>query len=224
MRRMYSENELRTFIKKYIRESGDDVVASLVGKDLSIEGLTSKGIANTGSFANIGDVAISGDLIVQGEDKGNIVASTLKQINPNFELDLGSIIEALSDENKTFTNIYSKLVVYNRIAYIIINYKITAINSGTYGDSVISIPNIPEEIGKKIFDMLGNDLTKSTQTATITILIGGKSTNGQSTWSGIVNAFFNHAGANTIQVYLGAGQSMSANEEKYYTLRSFITI
>ena len=71
MRRMYSESELR----KFIQEHGVDVVASLLGKDISVEGITSKGIANTGGLANIGDVAISGDLIVQGEGKGNISAS-----------------------------------------------------------------------------------------------------------------------------------------------------
>lgn len=56
MRRMYSENQ----IKKIIEESPATVVEALKGQDISIEGLTSKGIANTGGLANIGNVAFSG--------------------------------------------------------------------------------------------------------------------------------------------------------------------
>ena len=66
MRRMYSESELREFIRNH----GADVVQSLVGKDISVEGITSKGIANTGAIANIGDVAITGDLSVSGSING----------------------------------------------------------------------------------------------------------------------------------------------------------
>ena len=59
---MYSENQ----IKKIIEESAPAIIEALKGQDISINGLTSKGIANTGALGNIGDVAISGNLTVSG--------------------------------------------------------------------------------------------------------------------------------------------------------------
>ena len=59
MRRMYSKNELKSLVKAVIDEYG---VESLVGKDISVNGITSKGIANTGNIANIGDIATTGKI------------------------------------------------------------------------------------------------------------------------------------------------------------------
>ena len=66
MRRMYTEKQVRELADE---EVASKVVESLAGKDISIEGLTSKGIANTGGLANIGNVAISGELSVSGDTK-----------------------------------------------------------------------------------------------------------------------------------------------------------
>lgn len=41
--------------------------------DVEVEGLTSKGIANTGALANIGDVAVTGDISASGHITGDVV-------------------------------------------------------------------------------------------------------------------------------------------------------
>ena len=65
MRRMFSEKQ----IKGIVQESSSEVVEALKGQDISVEGITSKGIANTGGLANIGNVAISGELSASGDVK-----------------------------------------------------------------------------------------------------------------------------------------------------------
>ena len=58
MRRMYSENQIAEIVKKYPQA----VVKALEGQDINVEGITSKGIANTGNIANIGDIATTGKI------------------------------------------------------------------------------------------------------------------------------------------------------------------
>lgn len=153
----------------------------------------------------------------------DLKVKTLEQVNPNYVKDLGAVIEALSDANKTYTNIYSKLEQYGNILYIVINFKITALADGTYGGETIDIENIPSEIGEKIYDMKGKKLTEVGE-ASITIMNGGSSATGTANWSVIGNAYFNHRNENRITAYLGASQAMTTGGERYYTLRSFIIL
>ena len=62
MRRMYSKQELQDIIKSLLLSS----------VDISVGGITSKGIANTGNIANIGDIATTGK-ITGGEIIENMV-------------------------------------------------------------------------------------------------------------------------------------------------------
>ena len=73
MRRMISQ-ELQAYIEKLVKEG---IAKQLEGKDINVEGITSKGIANTGAFANIGDVVVSGDITAQGEEKGRLIGNQL---------------------------------------------------------------------------------------------------------------------------------------------------
>lgn len=61
--------ELKVKSKKYndadvleVEDFGNNVVESLKGKDINVNGITSKGIANTGNIANIGDIATTGKI------------------------------------------------------------------------------------------------------------------------------------------------------------------
>lgn len=65
MRRMFSKKQ----IERLVAENPAVVVEALQNQDVSINGLTSKGIANTGGLANIGNVAISGELLIIGDAK-----------------------------------------------------------------------------------------------------------------------------------------------------------
>lgn len=55
---MYSENQIAELIKK----NPQAVVKALEEQDISVEGITSKGIANTGSIENTGDIEATGDI------------------------------------------------------------------------------------------------------------------------------------------------------------------
>lgn len=181
----------------------------------------------TGCLFNSGENA---GKLLEVKSNGRIEASdvikvkTLEQTEANFELDLGDAIEALSDTDVEFTNIYSKLLVINNVLYIVINYKAKALNAGTYA-KVLTISNIPKIFGDKVYDMQGKKLSESvTYTASITVLFGAMSNDGQSSWSAITNSFFNHSGEDTIMVYLGGLGPMAQDAEKYVTLRNFVTL
>ena len=148
MRRMYSESELRNFIRVH----GNDVVQSLVGKDISVEGITSKGIANTGGLANIGDVAISGNLTVQGEEKGNITASGL--------ISGGEIVEQMS--GYSFSLPASPMLTPAYASACKNGNKLTLVVSGVFnrGESADTFTEVcsfivPEEIYNKLIPLSG---------------------------------------------------------------------
>ena len=69
MRKMFSKKQLEELIAIVVENSPAEVVKALKGQDINVEGITSKGIANTGGFGNIGNVAISGELSVIGDTK-----------------------------------------------------------------------------------------------------------------------------------------------------------
>lgn len=66
MRRMFSEKQ----IKGIVKESPSEVVEALKGQDISVEGITSKGIANTGNVGITGDLAVSGS--INGEENPSV--------------------------------------------------------------------------------------------------------------------------------------------------------
>ena len=134
MRRMYSETELRRLIRKY-------AVEGLLGKDINVEGITSKGIANTGELANYGDVAISGDLDVQGEGKGKVTANEL--------------LERMSGYSFNKTGVTPTL---NYVGVVKTGNKITFAISGVYTRSSadgsnlsLGVFSVPEAIANKLY-------------------------------------------------------------------------
>ena len=144
MRRMYSESELRTFIKKYIRESGDDVVASLVGKDI-----------------NVGDLAVTGDATISGD----VVAKTLEQTQPNYIFDFSSLIKPSDETNfEKVGTPFAKMSVINGVLHIVciiaFHNKDTA-NAHNLSLLQLNLSNIPSEIGSKIYDVGGKNLTEA---------------------------------------------------------------
>lgn len=156
MRRMYSESELREFIRTH----KDDVVSALAGKDISVEGITSKGIANTGGLANIGDVAISGNLDVQGEEKGEIIANKISQRQANWEVDLKS---NLSSFFKNKDALYCKLSLVGNILMLVISGAFIAnTDANTYHPLFTNLElDIPDTLASKIFRADGTSLNEA---------------------------------------------------------------
>ena len=178
---MYSLEQLQ----KFLQENGDAVVEALNNKDLSVAGFTSKGIANTGIFENIGDIAITGDITAQGEGKGNIIGNTIEQLLPNKEFP----IVPYTLRNLTFTGSYCKALVVNNVLYLIMSFvlsnetaetitagtcsfdvevddetaeKIICVNGETLNDDYSSDANITSITWSKGsgYDVIGSDLIK----------------------------------------------------------------
>ena len=159
---MYSADEL----KKFLEENGSSIVEALKNKDLSIAGLTSQGIANTGSFGNIGDGVFSGNLYVQedvgeGED-GNLevegyIKGKLNTLEPYKTYDL---TPSPTVGSRTFTNIYSKAIVSGGLLLLLANFRLANETEAIISAENISlILEVDDEIGDKIYCLNGEKLS-----------------------------------------------------------------
>lgn len=148
---IFNKRQLENFIKKH-------VVDGLVGKDINVNGITSKGIANTGAIGNIGNVTISGDLNVQGTGKGKVVANTLEQKIPNWELDIKSMLNP--NFFKDSSNLYAKLVLLgNELSLVISGKFIAKEDANPYKGFIVNkVVDIPDSIASKIFRGDGTSL------------------------------------------------------------------
>lgn len=92
----------------------------------------------------------------------DITAKTLKQSHANWSYDL-SAVELESPTGFTTSNIFSRLQVVNQELEVICTFSIT--NTGgttaTPNNVLLGEFDIPEDIGSKIIDVLGNPLTTS---------------------------------------------------------------
>lgn len=161
MRRMFSKLQLIALI---IKTMGENIVNALLGKDINVEGITSKGIANTGGLANIGDVAISGDLVAQGEGKGNISATgsitgkTIFSTEAEYtqEFSVYGLPEGLSIASSSF----KAFKVIHNVLYLIAALKVeNNTENQISGGFLLYANNIPSEIGSKIFKVDGTNIT-----------------------------------------------------------------
>lgn len=104
MRRMYSENQIAEIVKKYPQA----VVKALEGQDISVEGITSKGIANTGNIANTGDIGASGK-ITGGEIVENMTGYSATEGAPsNMTLDI-TYAGAVKNGNKLTLTLFCSI-------------------------------------------------------------------------------------------------------------------
>ena len=169
MKRMYSNEELVQFLK----ENSETIVEALKNKDLSIAGLTSKGIANTGGFANIGDVAISGNLSVQGEEKGIITCNALIE---EYDTDLIDLSEYVNDTEVKSHSLYAKMKVKHGLLMIVVSgvFVTNAIASAlnlTLLKNFYSL--LPEAIRSKIYRSDRTNLTENPTQANYSNFVAG---------------------------------------------------
>ena len=173
------------------------------------------------------NAGIDPDVIVSKLEGKDIVGKTFRQTQANFELDLGNAIETRSDSDLDYTNVYSKIIRENNLITIMINLVITAkTNVSGKVISPLIVNDVPEEIGAHLIDFAGKNLTQATGGAgTISLNMGGMSSTGSSSWSGITNAFINHYAANSLSCYLGISSlTMSEGDKRYISLRSFLSL
>lgn len=132
MRRMYSESELREFIRSH----KDDVVSALVGKDISV-----------------------GNITAQGEGKGKIIANTVEQTKANYSQTLeilgsGSLtIENIYNRLEIINGILHLVVnikVKNETENPISTYALT------YNGI-----DLPTDVAEKIYDIEGKKVSEA---------------------------------------------------------------
>lgn len=169
MKRMYSKNELLLLIAS----AWPQIVGALKGHDIDVNGITSKGIANTGGFANIGDVAISGNLNVQGEGKGVITANEVKEEYDTDLIDLSSYINNTEIKSNT---LYAKMKVKHGLLMIVLSGCFITNEIATAQNMVI-LSNIyslvPEQIRSKIFRSDGTNITEASSAGAFNQFVAG---------------------------------------------------
>ena len=198
MRRMFSENQIKEMIKEEAVQP-EEVVGLLVGKDINVDGITSKGIANTGAIANIGNVAISGDLIVQGEGKGKVIAKTLEQTEANWSLPVSipSITGFEGNGYYAIKKINGEIHLIFAVAYKNTSGEAKNFTLSTYQVDVSSLPTADRE---KIIDMSGKNLTEEPLSFT-TIRMVATTTFADGAGAGTKPLTIKHSAVNELQFY-----------------------
>ena len=164
MRRMFSEKQIKEMIAE--EASAEQIVAKLVGENINVNTITSNGIVNTGYLENNGDLIISGNLDLQGEGKGELIANTLRQRNPNWETPI-TLIGHNGGANYKAELTYGKCVLIGCTLYIVAIVKCENIGDSSISHPTPSFSNIlfPENIAAKIYDLDGKNLTENPITA-----------------------------------------------------------
>lgn len=194
---------------KYLFTSNEQqVVADITDKDIQINGLTSKGIANTGGLANIGNVAITGDLdVISGTIKGNLRMSDIKDSAGNSRFIEGDTTGYSSKLNIS----YAKWSLSGTHLMIVVAGVLPAGESLTaYTDRLFSMssPQIPQWILNKIYPTVGIDVISNMD---IDIY---KNYNTKDTFNGILTINVNDSV--TTAIYLNMGDNVSSYESDRY--------
>jgi hypothetical protein len=145
MRRMISQElaEWVSQMKDVISYESDMLT---IDGDLTIDGLTSKGIANTGGFANIGNVAISGDFTASGDVK---VFENITDESNNKRFIKGDI--ALKSDLTGVTLSYGKWSLSGSHLMIVMTFTVddeTVISNGAVW---AELTNLPDWVIAKIY-------------------------------------------------------------------------
>lgn len=135
MRRMYSEKQIAEIVK----QNPEAVVKALEGQDISVEGITSKGIANTGNIATTGDIASS----------GNITGKSIIQNMTGFSMASQSV------SGLTKQDIYAGIVQNGNKLTIVYAFTLTRTETLSGTKNLINI-TIPSEVGEKLFVVHGS--------------------------------------------------------------------
>ena len=173
------------------------------------------------------DLGVTGNVEVEG----GLVAKTLEQEEANWSYDLSDVNPTASGDF-TVENVFSRLQVINKELEVIFSFKIT--NSGeasaTPANVQLGIFDIPEEIGRHIIDVEGNNLT---ETPTSEKAIAGSALCNTGIAVGSTHNVFtqrngalsiSHQSANKMRIACYSLSSMSAGSETVYSGRIQLTL
>ena len=165
MRRMYSENQ----IKKIIEQSAAAVVEALKEQDISVKEITSKGISNTGTLVNNGNVSFSGGDFTSSSAK---IFENIKDAQGNNRF-IEDEIECETISGMTIN--YSKWSLSGTHLMIVIAGNVA--NGTNISFIKLATINAPQWILDKIYPVFGTTVSQynfnyyaddqSTQTSTV---------------------------------------------------------
>lgn len=233
MKRMYSKNELLLLIAS----AWPQIVGALKGHDIEVDGITSKGIANTGSFGNIGDGVFSGNLYVQedvggGEDgnldvEGEITANTIKQASANSSVDFASITPSTLTENLQYIPKYCRLEEINGVLHLVWNFAIKNETENNIQINWLRLNmTLPTEIADKIYDFNNKKVSEAISYAPITSfsVFTGSQAYPSSMATASVGQITNREETNSCQLSVYIAQTVASNTEILCSGRVALTL
>lgn len=164
---------------------------------------------------------------LEGVKNEDVIVKTVEQTNPNWTLDLSNV-QITFPSGFTGTNIFSRIQKINGELEIIFTFSITNNGDTTATPSNVQLGsfNIPSEIGSKIIDIGGDDLTKSIASEYVAIA-GSRAVNSTNTSVfggnyGILS--LSHNGANKLFIAMYFLQAIAAGATHYYSARIQLTL
>lgn len=180
-----------------------------VNGDFEADGITSKGIANTGALANIGDVAVSGDVVLSGK---------LSVGTPNYS---GTFVpkQDIPEGLEWGENSYLKFEVYGNILYVVIEAQIknTTENAITTGALSFLIESLPDSLCEKIIRRDGTNLKVNYSSLAIITQVPAR--RGTTTDVMVLNSY----SANSMGGYFNSF-SLGANSDAWLSGRLFLIL
>ena len=170
-----------------------------------------------------GSIEIDGDLDVSGDVK----VKTLEQQEANWNYDL-SDVQLSVGTGFSAQNIFSRVQVINKELEIIFTFSVTNEGETTATPSNVQIGNvtIPEEIGEKLIDVAGHDLTEA---GTMMAIAGSRMVNNPSASPSVFNGQFgvlniSHNGENKLFIAAYGLQGIGAGATHTYSGRIQLTL
>ena len=164
---------------------------------------------------------------LEGVKNEDVVARTLEQTNPNWSLDLSNV-QIVFPSGFTGTNIFSRLQKINGELEIIFTFSITNNGDTTATPTNVQLGtfNIPHEIGSRIIDINGDDLTKSTTSEYVAIAGShAVNNNNKNVFSGNYGILsLSHKGANKLFIAMYFLQAIASGSTHYYSGRIQLTL
>lgn len=159
---------------------------------------------------------------------GDVKALTFEQDQPSFSQSL----TILSTSGITVEQIYSRLIVVNKILMVIVNCKYTN-NTGesktVYQHGGTNGFDIPAQYGEKIFDLLGNKVSETPSSNTLVCSVPGEVRSNATpgaTAATVQIALTNVNSANKVKLdfFSGSGLTIPDGESRYIMGRFFISL
>lgn len=213
---MYSKKQIEAIVKHVAQYDLSEL-------DISVAFINANGGAITGELAVTGDVEIGGDLDVNGGFNANTISST----NFNYEQTILTTETATLPEGLEWLNLYYKLVVDDKMMYLVISGGVRNTTDATISFNIqTALTNnevvLPTALADKIYSQYGKKVTETTAPYLNVIcpIYVKVATSGSLNVGGSIA----HHGVNTISISPQGSANVSAGSQIGFDARVFIIL